>query len=68
MDEEAETKAIEKWLRMVEKPLETKEGGKKRRRAKRRAKTVSKSGQESRRKSYIAKPAGSSSPAGPSIE
>ncbi len=24
MDEEAETKAIEKWLRMVDKPLETK--------------------------------------------
>jgi len=29
MDEEAETKAIEKWLRMVDKPLETKEGDKK---------------------------------------
>ena len=29
MDEEAETKAIEKWLRMVDKPLATKEGGKK---------------------------------------
>jgi len=26
MDEEAETKAIEKWLRVVDKPLETKEG------------------------------------------
>ena len=26
MDEEAETKAIEKWLRMVDKPLATKEG------------------------------------------
>jgi len=25
MDEEAETKAIEKWLRMVDKPLATKE-------------------------------------------
>ena len=25
MDEEAETKAIEKWLRMVDKPLGTKE-------------------------------------------
>ncbi len=25
MDEEAETKAIEKWLRVVDKPLETKE-------------------------------------------
>jgi len=29
MDEEAETKAIDKWLRMVDKPLETKEGDKK---------------------------------------
>ena len=29
MDEEAETKAIEKWLRIVDKPLETKEGGNK---------------------------------------
>ena len=29
MDEEAETKAIEKWLRMVDKPLSTKEGDKK---------------------------------------
>ena len=29
MDEEAETKAIEKWLRMVDKPLETKERDKK---------------------------------------
>jgi len=29
MDEEAQTKAIEKWLRMVDKPLETKEGDKK---------------------------------------
>lgn len=29
MDEEAETKAIEEWLRMVDKPLETKEGDKK---------------------------------------
>jgi hypothetical protein len=35
MDEEAETKAIEKWLRIVDKPLETKEGDKKGRRAKR---------------------------------
>jgi hypothetical protein len=26
MDEEAETKAIEKWLRVVDKPLATKEG------------------------------------------
>ncbi len=26
MDKEAETKAIEKWLRMVDKPLATKEG------------------------------------------
>ncbi len=26
MDEEAETEAIEKWLRMVDKPLTTKEG------------------------------------------
>ncbi len=41
MDEEAETKAIEKWLRMVDKPLATKEGNKK---AKRRAKAISKSG------------------------
>jgi hypothetical protein len=30
MDEEAETKAIEKWLRMVDEPLATKEGEKKR--------------------------------------
>ena len=29
MDEEAETKAIEKWLRMVDKPLATKERDKK---------------------------------------
>jgi len=29
MDEEAETKAIEKWLRMVDKQLATKEGDKK---------------------------------------
>ncbi len=29
MDEEAETKAIEKWLRMVDKPLATKERYKK---------------------------------------
>ncbi len=36
MDEEAETKMIEKWLRMVDKPLEKKKGGKKGRRAKRR--------------------------------
>lgn len=28
MDEEAETKAIEKWLRTMDKPLETKEGDK----------------------------------------
>ncbi|HUU16352.1 MAG TPA: hypothetical protein VMW72_04315 [Sedimentisphaerales bacterium] len=28
MDEETETKAIEKWLRMVDKPLATKEGDK----------------------------------------
>jgi hypothetical protein len=26
MDEETETKAIEKWLRMVDKPLTTREG------------------------------------------
>ncbi len=29
MDEETETKAIEKWLRMVDKPLGTKEGNNK---------------------------------------
>ena len=29
MDEEAQTKAIEKWLRMVDKPLTTKGGDKK---------------------------------------
>jgi len=29
MDEEADTKAIEKWLRMVDEPLATKEGDKK---------------------------------------
>ncbi len=34
MNEEAETKAIEKWLRMVDKPLVTKEEDKKGRRAK----------------------------------
>ena len=42
MDEETETKAIEKWLRMVDKPLATKEEDKrvrqKGRGAKRRAK------------------------------
>ena len=35
MDEEAETKAIEKWLRMVDKPLEKKKRDKKGRGAKR---------------------------------
>ncbi len=29
MNEEAETKAIKKWLRMVDKPLVTKDGDKK---------------------------------------
>ena len=29
MNKETETKAIEKWLRIVDKPLATKEGGKK---------------------------------------
>ena len=29
MDKEAETKAIEKWLRMVDKPLAAKEGNNK---------------------------------------
>ena len=29
MDEEAETEVIKKWLRMVDKPLSTKEGDKK---------------------------------------
>jgi len=29
MDEEAETKATERWLRMVDKPLGSKEGGNK---------------------------------------
>ena len=29
MDKETETKAIEKWLRMVDKPLETKKRDKK---------------------------------------
>jgi len=42
MGEDAETKAIEKWLRTVDKPLATKD--KKRREAKRREKTKSKSG------------------------
>ncbi len=37
MDEEAETKAIEKWLRMVDKPLATKE--RERQKAKSRAKS-----------------------------
>jgi len=31
MDEEAETKAIEKWLRTVDKPLATKEADKRER-------------------------------------
>ncbi len=35
MDKETETKAIEKWLRMVDKPLATKEVNKKGCRAKR---------------------------------
>ncbi len=35
MDKETETKQIEKWLRMVDKPLATKEKDKKGRRAKR---------------------------------
>jgi len=35
MDEEVEIKAIEKWLRMVDKPLAKKEGEKKGRGAKR---------------------------------
>ena len=35
MDEEIETKAIEEWLRMVDKPLATKEKDKKGRKAKR---------------------------------
>ncbi len=35
MDEEAETKAIEKWLRMVDKPLRDKRGRQKGRGAKR---------------------------------
>jgi hypothetical protein len=34
MDKETETKQIEKWLRMVDKPLATKEKDKKGRRAK----------------------------------
>ncbi len=34
MDKETETKQIEKWLRKVDKPLETKEEDKKGRRAK----------------------------------
>jgi hypothetical protein len=38
MDEEAETKAIEKWLWMVDKPLETKEEDKRKRKKGRRAK------------------------------
>lgn len=35
MDERAETKAIEKWLRTVDKPLARKEKNKKERKAKR---------------------------------
>ncbi len=35
MDEETETKAIEKWLRMVDEPLAEKKENKKGRRAKR---------------------------------
>jgi len=38
MDEEAETKAIEKWLWMADKPLAKKEGDKKGRQKGRRAK------------------------------
>jgi hypothetical protein len=38
MKKESETKAIEEWLRTVDKPLPTKHGSKKRRKAKRRAK------------------------------
>ncbi len=38
MDKETETKSIEKWLRMVDKPLETKEGDKRERQKGRRAK------------------------------
>jgi len=38
MDEETETKAIEKWLRMVDKPLEKKEADKRGRQKGRRAK------------------------------
>ena len=38
MDEETETKAIEKWLRMVDKPLETKKGDKRGRQKRRGAK------------------------------
>ena len=35
MDEEAETKAIEKWLRMVDKPLATKEDKRERQKGRR---------------------------------
>ena len=38
MDEKAKTKAIEQWLRTLDKPLPTKHGSKKRRKAKRRRK------------------------------
>jgi hypothetical protein len=38
MDKETETKQIEKWLRMVDKPLATKEGDKRGRKRGRRAK------------------------------
>ena len=38
MKKESETKTIEDWLRTVDKPLPTKHGDKKRRKAKRRAK------------------------------
>ena len=38
MDKETETKQIEKWLRIVDKPLATKEGEKRGRKKGRRAK------------------------------
>jgi hypothetical protein len=38
MKKESETKALEEWLRKVDKPLPTKHGDKKRRKTKRRGK------------------------------
>jgi hypothetical protein len=38
MDEKAETKALEQWVRKLDRPLPTKHGSKRRRKAKRQIK------------------------------